>query len=168
MIAMQLRKAIDRYPTSDEIAKMSTYVSEVPDRAAALEELRKHKSAIVDEVCAAYEKLYPRFKQFHPHAWDKFRRDYEMMLCLCGNAMFVGETDTLREMWTRWFQTILKSLHFTPTFVRDLFVLWEKSMKRLLTPRSYELMLPAFEHIRDTLCDIPEPVRPEVGERRNR
>ncbi len=166
MIHTLLRKCIDRYPTKTEISQVEEYVATVPKRIAALQELKAAQDKIIQDMFAEYQKLYPKFHTFRPYAWAKAMRDVGMTMALCANAMFIGETDILDETWTIWFRSIMKSVHMTPQFLRDNYALMDKHMRRHISPEAYGLIKPYLDHIADVMCAIPEPIRPEVGERR--
>jgi hypothetical protein len=161
-----LLKMNQRYPTASERQRINDYLSGVSARMTALEEMRVTQKSIIAEVLTEYAKLYPRFKQYHPQGWDKIHRDMEMCVAFCGNAMLLAETDSMDNAWLIWFRTIMKSVHLTPQFMSDSFRLWDEVSRKQLSPATYELMKPYMDHIAQALCDIPEPARPEVGERR--
>ena len=166
MIADLLLRLPNRYPTAAERTRATDYLATVPARLAAFEELRVTQKAVIAEVIAEYAKLYPRFNQYHPAAWDKATRDMEHYVVFCANAVVLGETDALDNSWLHWFRTILKAVHMTPQFMHDAFRLWDAASKRQLSPATYALMKPVLDHMAKRLCDLPEPARAEVGDRR--
>lgn len=155
-----------RYPSGAERAAVAEYLSTVPDRLAAYEEMRTHRVAIADGIVEDYRLLYPRFRQSHPMAWEKTARDLQMYNSFAANAMLFDDRAWLDRAWLIWFGTILKSLHFTPRFIEDGMRLWDEQLKVHLSPRSYQLVKPYADHIAGRVSNIPEPHRAEVGERR--
>ncbi|VTR98394.1 globin family protein [Tuwongella immobilis] len=156
-----------RYPTPGEKSAVADYVASFADRLAAYDEMRTKQKEIVDDILEEYQVMYPRFKQYHPQGWEKGRRDLELYHTFSANAMLMDDKRWLDEACLFWVCTMMKAAHLTPQFMQDACRLWDKYLQQHLTPQTYELNRPYFDHIASRLCNIPEPHKAEVGERRS-
>ena len=109
--------------------------------------------------------MYPQFQRYHAQGFDKGVRDIELVTCMTANAMFLGEHETLDDMFTQWYWSILKALHISPQFMRDTFQQWRAALKAHLSEEAFLLMRPYAEHMSEKLSDLPVPVRDESGPR---
>jgi hypothetical protein len=155
----------DRYPSAGERAAVTGFLQTVPEREAAYEEMRANQKPMIEEVMDAHARFYPQFTKLQPQGRDKGKRDMELCVAFCANAMLFDDQRWLDNAWLVWYASILKAVHVTPQFMRDAFRLLDEAMKRRLSDGAYALHKPYFDHIAGKLCDIPEPTRQEVGER---
>jgi hypothetical protein len=154
-----------RYPSPQEKAELQAYVATLKRRRSALEEVRKIADTVAVEVTDEMHRRYPRVKAYHPHNIEKSKRDVGLLSNIAANCMFLGETDTYDDQFLVWYRTILKSVHLTPGFLRELFEVWEQRLAKHLTEEAWALLRPAAHHMATYLAQIPEPAVPEVGER---
>jgi hypothetical protein len=155
-----------RYPTAKERADLTAYLATARARRSALEEVRRSAIRIVDDTLADVRRMYPQFSKIRPQGFDKGHRDMVLLTHMAANAMFLGETDTLDDMFTHWYKSILKSVHVSPQFLADSFSRWLVSLERNLSPDTFALLRPYADHLSTTLADVPMTAVDEVGERR--
>lgn len=166
MISRILLSMDCRYPTAKERADMTAYLATARARRSALEEVRRSSTKVVDDVIADIRRMYPQFAKIRPQGFDKGHRDMVLLTQMAANAMFLGETDTLDDMFTHWYKLILRSVHVSPQFLVDSFNAWRASLERNLSPDTFSLLRPYTDHLTAHLTDVPVPARDEVGERR--
>ena len=166
MLSRILFRIDGRYPTSKERAEIESYLATAQARRAALEEVRERSSRAVDEMMVGIRRLYPQFGKHRPQGFDKGHRDMVLLTNMTANAMFLGETDTIDDMFTHWYVIILKAMHLTPQFLSDTYRLWGESLRANLTPPTYALIRPFVEHMTTNLTAVPVPANDEVGPRR--
>ncbi|MGL6097528.1 MAG: hypothetical protein ACRC7O_17240 [Fimbriiglobus sp.] len=166
MISRTLLRMDNRYPTTRERADLSAYLATARARRSALEEVRRTASQVADAIIADIRRMYPQFGKIRPQGFDKGHRDLVLVTHMAGNAMFLGETDTIDAMFTHWYKSILKSVHVSPQFLTDTFDLWRVHLEKILTPDTFALVRPVAEHLSAVLTDVPVPATDEVGERR--
>lgn len=165
MICKLILQSKAPYLTAQERAEIESYLSTVKARRAALEEVRRNVGKIVERTVARIRTMYPQMARFHQNGYEKTQRDLGMITNLTANAMFLGEHETLDEMFTEWFRTIMKAVHLTPQLLKDSYGFWIDEMKAALSEECFALMRPHAEHVADYLTRIPVPARDEVGER---
>jgi hypothetical protein len=153
------------YPTPDERQQIENYLATVKVRRAALEEIRRVVTTVIDRVIQRMREAYPEFAKYHGHGFEKGHRDLVLLTNMTANAMFIGEYQTLDEMFTEWYRTILKAGHLSPFFVRDTFAVWREELQAALSDESYALLRPFAEHVSEYLTRIPVPPRDETGRR---
>lgn len=166
MISRVILKQRTPYLPAKDRAEIESYLATVKARRAALDEVRKAAVPVVDRVIARMRAMYPQFAKFHQFGFEKGHRDLVLLTYMAGNAMFLGEHETLADMFTVWYKTILKSVHVNAQFMRDTMTLWLQELQSQLSDEAYALMRPHVEHLSETLSDLPVPVKDEVGERR--
>ena len=165
VISRTLLRMDNRHLTAKERADLTGYLATTRARRSALEEIRRASVKIVDELMADIRRMYPQFGKIRPQGFDKGHRDMVLLTHMAANAMFLGETDTIDEMFTHWYKSILKSVHVSPQFLMDTFDRWRVSLERNLTPDTFALLRPYTDHLSATLTDVPVPARDEIGER---
>jgi hypothetical protein len=166
MIARTVLRYRTPYPTAEERAEMENYLATAKARRAALDEVRRAVVPIIDKVIARMRAVYTQFAKFHPQGFEKGHRDLVLLTNMCANAMFLGEHDTLDDMFTEWYRTILKAVHISPQFMTDTFAAWLDELRAGLSDEAFALMRPHAEHLAAYLSQIPVPARDETGERR--
>lgn len=165
MIARIVLQSKTPYLTAQERAEIENYLATAKARRAALDDIRRHVGSIVEHTVARIRAMYPQMARFHQQGYEKTQRDLGMLTNLTANAMFLGEHETLDEMFTEWFRTILKSVHLTPQLLKDSYGIWIDEMREQLAEETFALIRPHAEHVADYLARIPVPARDEVGER---
>lgn len=166
MISRTLLRMDSRYPTPKERADLTGYLATARARRSALEEVRRSAVKVVDDLMADVRRMYPQFGKIRPQGFDKGHRDMVLVTHMAANAMFLGETDTMDDMFTHWYRSILKSVHVSPQFLADSFGRWRASLERNLSPDTFALLRPYADHLSAVLTDVPVPAADEVGERR--
>ena len=166
MLTRVLSKIDGRYPTTKERAEIESYLATALARREALEEVRQRAVRVVDDVMAGIRRLYPQFSKHRPQGFDKGHRDMVQLTNMTANAMFLGETETIDDMFTHWYKSILKSVHLSPQFLDDTYRLWLQSLRTNLTPPTFALIRPFAEHMSSSLSSVPDPAIDEVGPRR--
>ena len=166
MLSRTLSRIDGRYPTPKERADVESYLATAQARRLALEEVRQHSARIVDDLMVGIRRLYPQFGKHRPQGFDKGHRDMVLLTQMTANAMFLGETDTIDDMFTHWYKSILKAVHLTPQFLDDTFRLWSESLRANLSPPTFALIRPFAEHMAGQLAKVPDPATDEVGSRR--
>lgn len=166
MIIRTLERLDTNYPTSQERVALEKYLATFKARRAAHDELRPKVMAIAEAVVAKMRVLYTQFAQRRQHGFEKGVRDIALLTSMASNAMILGEHDTLDEMFTIWYRTILKGVHMSPQFMRDTFQFWLSELQSALSPEAYALLRPHVEHLATYLADLPVPARDETGDRR--
>jgi len=154
------------YPTASERAEIENYLATVKARRTALDEVRRVAVRVIDNVIARMRVAYPQFAKFHAYGYEKTHRDLGLITSLTANAMFLGEYETLDEMFTEWFRTIMKSVHISPQCLKDVYTAWIEELQANLSEDSFALLRPFAEHMRDYLIQVPVPAKDETGERR--
>lgn len=154
------------YPTAQERSDIEGYLATSKARRAALDEVRRAVVPVIDRVIARMRVAYPQFAKFHGQGFEKGHRDLVLLTNMAANAMFLGEHETLDEMFTEWYRSVLKSIHVSPQFMKDTFAAWVEELRNGLSDEAFALMRPHAEHLTDYLTQIPVPARDETGERR--
>jgi hypothetical protein len=154
------------YPTAEERVAVENYLATAKARRAALEEVRRAVVRIIDKVIVRMRAAYPQFAKFHGQGFEKGHRDLVLLTNMAANAMFLGEHETLDDMFTEWYRTVLKAVHISPQFMKDTFAAWLDELRAGLTDESFALLRPHAEHLSAYLSQIPVPARDETGERR--
>ncbi|MDW8244629.1 MAG: hypothetical protein RMJ88_15590 [Thermogemmata sp.] len=166
MIARYVLSYKTPYPTAQERLEIENYLATVKARRAALEEVRRVVAPAIESLINRMRVAYPHFAKFHPYGFEKGQRDMVLLTNMAANAMFLGEYQTLDEMITEWYRTILKAVHISPQFLRDTFSHWQEELKLRLSDEAWGLMRPVVEHLTEYLTQVPVPAKDEVGERR--
>jgi hypothetical protein len=166
VISRTLLRYDHRYPTAKERADLTGYLATARARRSALEEVRRSAVKVADDVIADVRRMYPQFGKIRPQGFDKGHRDVVLLTHMAANAMFLGETDTLDDMFTVWYRSILKAVHVSPQFLADTFDRWRASLGRNLSPDTFALLRSYTDHLAAALTDVPVPAADEVGDRR--
>lgn len=166
MISRIVLRSKTAYPTADERAAVENYLATVKARRAALDEVRRVAVPVIDKVIVRMRAMYPQFAKFHAQGFEKGHRDLVLLTSMCANAMFMGEHDTLHDMFTEWYRTVLKAVHVSPQFLKDTFAAWLDELRAGLSDESFALMRPHAEHLSEYLSQVPVPAKDETGERR--
>lgn len=166
MISRIIFRLDNAYPTADDRSAIENYLATAETRRAALEEVRQAATVVPEKVVAGLRLRYPQFARLRSTGFDKVQRDMGMLTNMAGNAMFLGEHETLDHEFTIWFQTILKGAHVSPQFMRDGFQLWHENLRANMSPTAWGLLRPHAEHIAEVLSNLPIPARDETGERK--
>lgn len=166
MIARLVLSYRTPYPTAQERAEIENYLATAKARRAALDEVRQALIPAIDAVIARMRVAYPQFARFHAYGYEKTHRDLGLITSMAANAMFLGEYQTLDEMFTEWFRTIVKAVHISPQCLRDVYTAWQEELKLRLSEEAWGLLRPVVEHLTDYLTQVPVPAKDEVGERR--
>lgn len=153
------------YPTAKDRAEIENYLATAKARRAALDELRRATGPAIDAVITRMRGLYPQFAKFHPAGFEKGHRDLVLLTNMAGNAMFLGEHETLDDMFTVWYRTVLKGVHISPQFMKDTLSIWREELEARLSDEAYALLRPHTDHLATYLGDLPVPARDETGER---
>ena len=165
MISRLIGRLDNAYPTAEERAAVEHYLATADTRRAALDEVRGAAGPVADAVIAGMRTHYPQFGRHRSAGFEKGRRDIVLLTYMAGNAMFLGEHDTLDDMFTHWYKTILKGVHMSPQFMRDTFAFWQVHLKAHLSAAAWGLLRPHTEHLAAVLSDLPVPARDETGYR---
>lgn len=166
MISRIVLKLRTPYLTPEQRGEIENYLATARARRAALEEVRRVIVRVADNVIQRMRVAYPQFVKFHVQGYEKTHRDITLLTGLATNAMFLGEHDTIDEMFTEWFRTIMKAVHLSPQVLRDVYTAWQEELRALLSEDAFALLQPHTEHIASYLTNVPVPVRDETGERR--
>jgi len=153
------------YPSATDRSAILNYLSTIQARREALEEVRRVCTPVIDRTVERMRAAYPEFGKYHGYGYEKVHRDLTLTTNLATNAMYLGEYDTLDEMFTEWYRTILKASHASPFCVRDTFALWQEELREALSPQAFSLLRPFTEHVAVYLCRIPVPPKDETGRR---
>lgn len=165
MIFRTILQSRTPYLTAQERSDIDKYLADVKGRRSALEELRRNAGRIVDRSVTRIRAMYPMMGRFHNNGYEKTKRDMGLVTNLTTNAMFLGEHETLDEMFTEWFRTILKSVHLSPQLIADSYAIWIEEIRDAVSEETFALIRPHAEHVAAYLAQIPVPARDEVGER---
>jgi hypothetical protein len=166
MLTTVLNRLDAAYPSAEDRSRIENYLATVDGRRAALDEIRRQAGPVADKVMAGMRSRYPQFARHRPLGFEKGHRDMVLLTYMAGNAMFLGEHETLDDMFTHWYKTIIKAAHMSPQFMQDTFQLWHEHLRGLLSPAAWNLVRPHAEHLAELLTDLPVPARDETGERR--
>ena len=167
MIARLLNRLDAAYPSADDRAAVDSYLATADARRAALDEVRRAAGPVAEQIIAGMRTKYPQFARHRTNGFEKGQRDMALLTNMAGNAMFLGEDDTLDDMFTHWYKTILKGVHMSPQFLRDTFDLWLAALRGQLSAGAFALLRPHAEHLAAVLSDVPVPARDETGPRRS-
>ncbi|CAN5350923.1 allophycocyanin subunit alpha [soil metagenome] len=159
-------KAKSSYLNSRDRSDIENYLATTKARRAALDEVRRLTTPAVDKLINRMRAAYPQFTKFHNQAFEKGHRDMVLLTQMTANAMFLGEHDTLQDMFAEWYRTILKSVHMSPQFMNDTFTTWQEELQSTLSDESWSLMRPHVEYLSKYLTNVPVPARDETGERK--
>jgi len=166
MLSRVLLRYQTPYPTASERAEIESYLATTKARRSALDEVRRTVVPIIDKVIARMRLAYPQFAKFHGQGFEKGHRDLVLLTNMAANAMFLGEHETLDDMFTEWYRIVLKAVHISPQFMKDTFTAWIEELKNSLSDEAFALMRPHAEHLSNYLTQIPVPAKDETGERR--
>lgn len=166
MISRVIYRLDTAYPSAEDRAAIEEYLATADARRAALDEVRQAAGPVAEKVVADIRVRYPHFGRHRSSGYDKGVRDVQLLSNMAGNAMFLGENDTLDDMFTHWYKTILKGVHMSPQFMADTFAAWQAHLKAALTPAAWGLLRPHVEHLSAALSNLPVPARDETGERK--
>jgi hypothetical protein len=165
MISRIVLRPTAAYLTASERSDIENYLATAKARRAAVEEIRRQVVPVIDRVIARQRGMYPQFARFHPQGFEKGHRDLVLLTNMAANAMFLGEYDTLDDMFTEWYRTVLKGTHLAPQFLRDTFTHWLEELEAQLSDETFALLRPHAEHLATYLSNVPVPARDETGER---
>lgn len=166
MISQTVLRSKSPYLTQKERADIENYLATAKARRTAIDEVRRVTTPVIDRVIARMRMAYPQFAKYHPQGFEKGHRDLVLLTNMAANAMFLGEHETLDDMFTEWYRTILKSVHISPQFMNDTFKAWLEELRAGLPEEAFDLLRPHAEHLAGFLSNIPVPARDETGERR--
>ncbi len=166
MLSRTLLRSKTAYLTAAERTEIENYLATAKARRAALDDIRKVTLPAIDKVIARMRSGYPHFAKYHAQGFEKGHRDLVLLTNMAANAMFLGEHETLDEMFTEWYRTVLKAVHVSPQFMQDTFTCWLEELKNHLPDESFGLLKPHAEHLSEYLSQIPVPAKDETGERR--
>lgn len=166
MISLIVRRLDNAYPTAQDRAAIENYLATVKARRAALAEVRRVSVAVAEDTVERIKVLYPQFARYHAHGYEKGKRDMALLTNMVTNAMFLGEDETIDDMFTHWYKTIVKSVHMSRQFMQDTFRFWREALEARLSPDAFALVRPHAEHLSALVGDLPVLPHDEVGERR--
>jgi hypothetical protein len=166
VISLVVRRLDSAYPSAPDRAAIESYLATVKSRRAALTEVRRVTAAVAEDTVERIKGLYPQFTRYHAHGYEKGRRDMALLTAMVANAMFLGEDESLDDMFTHWYRTIVKGVHMSRQFMQDTFRFWHQALEKHLSDEAYALLRPHAEHLAGIVGDLPVLARDEVGERR--
>ncbi len=166
MISNIILRAKTPYPTAKDRTNIENFLATAKARRAAFDDIRRLVIPIIDQVIARMRQAYPQFAKFHGQGFEKGHRDMVLLTNMAANAMFLDDLDTLDDMFTEWYRTILKAVHLSPQFLKDTYNAWLEELEIHLPSEAFALLAPYARHLANTLVNIPVPARDETGERR--
>lgn len=134
-----------RYATDEELRFLAEYARSFELRVQTYQKLQASEAAIVQQVLAKMRAIDPTLlRNGSEDVTAKWKRDTLRVLRYSAVAMLLDDSETLRERFLFWFQTIMrafnaqKSCGVTYTVMQDV-------VKQVLTPNEANLILPILE-----------------------
>lgn len=134
-----------RYATDEELRFLAEYARSFELRVQTYQKLQASEAAIVQQVLAKMRAIDPTLlRNGSEDITNKWKRDTLRVLRYSAVAMLLDDSETLRERFLFWFQTIMrafnaqKSCGVTYTVMQDV-------VKQVLTPSEANLLLPILE-----------------------
>jgi hypothetical protein len=134
-----------RYATDEELRFLAEYARSFELRVQTYQKIQASEAAIVQQVLAKMRAIDPTLlRNGSEDMTNKWKRDTLRVLRYSAVAMLLNDSETLRERFLFWFQTIMrafnaqKSCGVTYTVMQDV-------VKQVLTPSEANLLLPILE-----------------------
>ncbi len=134
-----------RYAQSNELKFLKDYLNSADDRLKIYEKMSKNAENIIESWEEAKRK-YPE-DLFHQGTYDMTeicRKDMRDVLRCAAVAMLFNDLDRLREGMLIWYQTIVKSFHYTK-YAAVNYLLIQDVIKLYLDPAEAEMIMPVFQ-----------------------
>ena len=140
-----------RYATDRELMFLQTYLKSARTRFSAYQRLQKAEVAIVDQV---YQKLQAMDSTLllsgSMDLSAKWKRDTVRVLRYAATALLIDDTETYRERFLMWFQTIMQSFRAERS-CNVTYTLMQEVIRQHLPPQEADLVLPLLELSRSML-----------------
>jgi hypothetical protein len=134
-----------RYATDEELRFLAEYARSFELRVQTYQKIQACEAAIVQQVLAKMRAIDSTLlRNGSEDMTNKWKRDTLRVLRYSAVAMLLNDSETLRERFLFWFQTIMrafnaqKSCGVTYTVMQDV-------VKQVLTPSEANLLLPILE-----------------------
>ena len=156
-----LVKAIDaadcRYVTNEEEETALIYADSLPRRFETAHAVRNAEDMIVEDVLDFLKTKYPKFAEMHDRAWDRGRRDMQLVLRYTVQGMLLDDIEMASEKLFYWLRTIFASFGFTTDFTRDSYARMIESCRERIAPEAFAILEPHLNRTLEVLSDYPEP-----------
>jgi len=135
-----------RYLTQEEQDYISQTAASVEARLRAMQEVSE-KEASIDATIREVMRAYPDLEQKYRAAKSKGTRDIALALRFATSAMVRNDPAAFQSELLSWFNTILKGIGLSASFVEDTYKTLERIAARELTPSTLEKMAPFLSQL---------------------
>lgn len=136
-----------RYLTKEEQDYIEQTAASVAARLRAMQEVSEKEVTIVDATIREVMRAYPDLEQKYRAAKPKGTRDIALALRFATSAMVRNDPAAFQSELLSWFNTILKGVGLSASFVEDTYKTLERMAARELTPPSMEKMAPFLSQL---------------------
>lgn len=158
-----LNESDGRYLTPAEQAVVLEYARSLPKRFQAARQVEGVEQDAIDQSLAALKRLYPKFADLHPQAWEKATRDMQLVGRFAVQGMLADDLELPADKLYKWMITMLRSVGLTPRFVRDCYQGLRDAYRAKLPADAYGLLEPHLSRAVRDLTAFQEPAVPAVG-----
>ncbi len=136
-----------RYLTKEEADGISQYAASVDARLRVMQEVAEKENAILEGTMREVLRAYPDLEQKYRAVRPKGTRDIALALRFATSAMVRNDPVALQSELLSWFNTILKGVGLSSSFVEDTYKTMERIAARELSPSAMEKMSPFLSQL---------------------
>lgn len=136
-----------RYLTKEEADSISQYAASVDARLRVMQEVAEKENAIVEGTMREVLRAYPDLEQKYRAARPKGTRDIALALRFATSAMVRSDPAAFQSELLSWFNTILKGVGLSSSFVEDTYKTMERIAARELSAPAMEKMAPFLSQL---------------------
>lgn len=134
-----------RYATDEELRFLADYARSFELRVQTYQKLQACETQIIQEVQAKMQAIDASlFQQGNSDLTLKWKRDALRSLRYTAVAMLIDDTETLRERFLFWFQTVMRAFGAQRS-CGITYTVMQEVVKRHLTPQQANLIVPILE-----------------------
>ncbi|MBD1854427.1 MULTISPECIES: phycobilisome protein [Leptolyngbya] len=134
-----------RYATDEELRFLAEYARSFELRVQTYQKLQASEAAIVQQVLAKMRAIDPTLlRNGSEDVTAKWKRDTLRVLRYSAVAMLLDDSETLRERFLFWFQTIMRAFNAQKS-CGVTYTVMQEVVKQVLTPSEANLILPILE-----------------------
>ncbi|BAS58384.1 hypothetical protein NIES2135_22280 [Leptolyngbya boryana NIES-2135] len=134
-----------RYATDEELRFLAEYARSFELRVQTYQKLQASEAAIVQQVLAKMRAIDPTLlRNGSEDVTPKWKRDTLRVLRYSAVAMLLDDSETLRERFLFWFQTIMRAFNAQKS-CGVTYTVMQEVVKQVLTPSEANLILPLLE-----------------------